>query len=90
MQAIPAAPRDCHAALRSLAMLHGVSSIARASDFFLSSGALPAGGARALRSTQLSLCGALMGEGTLWQLCNGFGIPDHCLQAPIAFDWRLI
>lgn len=23
-------------------------------------------------------------------LCEGFGIPDHLLQAPIAFDWMQI
>ena len=90
MQAIPSAPQHDQGALRSLAMLHGVSSIARAADFYLSSGAVATGGAAQLRTAQLALCGQLMGNGVLWKLCNGFGIPDHCLQAPIAFDWRKI
>ena len=62
----------------------------RSADFFFASGALPRGQARQLRSAQLALCGQLMQDGVLWELCNGFGIPDHCLQAPIAFDWRAI
>ncbi len=30
------------------------------------------------------------GGETLLRLCAGFGIPDHLIQAPIAFDWRCI
>jgi acyl-CoA oxidase len=74
--------------LRTLAMPHGVTSVARASDFYVGAGALPAGSTRGLRAARLQLCSQLMAEGVLRRLCDGFGIPDHCLQAPIAFNWR--
>ena len=43
-------------------------------------------------SSQAPWCRELSEDGglTLVKLCDGFGIPDHLLQAPIAFDWRLI
>ena len=44
------------------------------------------------KSSQAPRCRELSEDGglTLVKLCDGFGIPDHLLQAPIAFDWRLI
>ena len=90
VQAIPNAPQEKRAALQSLCLLFGVSSVHRAADFYLSGGALPAGSLPGLRAAVIALCSRLMADGVLWELCNGFGIPDHCLQAPIAFDWRLL
>ena len=92
MQAIPSAPQGDQPALRALARLHGVSSIDRDAAFFFAAGALPTGSAAALRGVMLGACAELMqGQGAaLLRLCEGFNIPDHCLQAPIAFDWRHI
>lgn len=90
LQGISNAPQEHRAALQTLCLLYGVSSVNRAADFYLSAGALPAGGLQGLRAAMLALCSRLMQDGVLWELCNGFGIPDHCLQAPIAFDWRLL
>ena len=44
------------------------------------------------RLTGCLLCSELSeGGGVIAvKLTAGFGIPDHLLQAPIAFDWRLI
>ena len=38
------------------------------------------------------LCQELTVDGgkAIWTLCDGFGIPDELLFAPIAFDWKLI
>lgn len=48
--------------------------------------------ATAVRAQINRLCGQLSANsGKLaLQLCEGFGIPDHLLQAPIAFDWQQI
>jgi acyl-CoA oxidase len=90
MQAISSAPAASQAHLRTLAQLHGVSSIEHGAAFFYSSGALPLGSQSCLREAQLQLCSQLAAGGgvTLLELCDGFGIPDHCIQAPIAFDWH--
>jgi acyl-CoA oxidase len=90
MQAIPSAPSASQEHLRTLAQLHGVSSIEQEAAFFYSSGALPLGSQPRLREAQLQLCSQLASGGgaALLELCDGFGIPDHCIQAPIAFDWH--
>lgn len=48
--------------------------------------------AAAVRVQVNSLCSQLSADaGRLaLQLCEGFGIPDHLLQAPIAFNWQQI
>jgi acyl-CoA oxidase len=90
MQAIPSAPSASQALLSTLAQLHGVSIINEEAAFFYSSGSLPVGSLSCMRDVQLQLCSQLMtgGGAALLQLCDGFGIPDHCIQAPIAFDWH--
>lgn len=55
-------------------------------------GALPPAAVPALRAKINDLCGQLAADGgrLALALCDGFGIPDHLLQAPIAFPngWR--
>lgn len=48
--------------------------------------------ATAVRMQVNSLCSQLSADaGRLaLLLCEGFGIPDHLLQAPIAFNWQQI
>ena len=48
--------------------------------------------ATAVRRQVNSLCSQLSADaGRLaLLLCEGFGIPDHLLQAPIAFNWQQI
>lgn len=55
-------------------------------------GALQAPQAAAVRLGVNKLCQDLSAEGgkAIWALCDGFGIPDELLFAPIAFDWKLI
>ena len=55
---------------------------------------LPGAGeqAKTARAAVNALCGQLAarrGEVAV-ALCDGFGIPDELLLAPIAFDWRVI
>lgn len=55
--------------------------------------AAPAGThAAAIRIQVNGLCSKLAADDgrVALRLCEGFGIPDHLLQAPIAFDWRQI
>lgn len=56
-------------------------------SFYYSHGMLPAGSDDMCRHQQLQLQTVIMGERgkTVLSLCDGFGIPDHCIQAPIAF-----
>lgn len=48
--------------------------------------------AAVVRQQVNKLCGQLAADaGKLALLfCEGFGVPDHLLQAPIAFDWQQI
>ena len=58
----------------------------------LCAGALQADQAAAVRRAVNQLCQELTTDGgkAIWALCDGFGIPDELLFAPIAFDWKLI
>jgi hypothetical protein len=53
-------------------------------------GALSGADVAALRNHVNAACRALAADGgrLAIRLCDGFGIPDHLLHAPIAFDWR--
>ncbi|GBF88240.1 hypothetical protein Rsub_00952 [Raphidocelis subcapitata] len=78
-------------ALRTLAALYGASRAERAAAPLLASGAICGAGAEALRGAVNAACRALGGGGArapALVLCEAFGIPDHLLRAPIAFNWR--
>ena len=94
MEEIPSAPADAQGALRLLAALYGLTRVERGAAFYL--GAEGAGftgaHARAVRSAVNAACAALAADGgrLALRLAEGFGLPDHCIEAPIAFDWRQI
>lgn len=91
-QAIDSAPAEHHSALRALCHLHGLAALEHSAAFYLSEGALPAGSLPQLRTAMLAACEPLVADGgrAVLALCEAFAIPDHCIQAPIAFDWRSI
>ncbi len=86
------APRDAKPALTLLATLYGLTRVERALAFYLASGAASGAAAAAVRAAVNAACAALSADGgwAALRLAEGFGIPDHCLEAPIAFDWRQI
>jgi acyl-CoA oxidase len=86
------APASSAAALEALATLYGLTRVERASSFLLAAGALTGDDVSALRSRVNELCGALAADGgrAALDLCAGFGVPEHLIQAPIASDWRAI
>lgn len=89
---LESAPAAAKPALTALARLYGLTRLERDLGTFLAAGALAPRQAPDLRAEVNALCGALMaGDGRpALALCASFGIPDHCLAAPIAFDWRAI
>jgi acyl-CoA oxidase len=81
------------AALRALAALYGASRAERGAAQLLARGAIGGRDAEALRGAVNSLCRSLGGGGKAapaLALCDAFGVPDHLLQAPIAFEWRTV
>lgn len=77
-------------ALRALAALFGASRAERAAAPLLAAGLVGPADAEALRLAVNRACRALCrgAPPACLKLCDAFGIPDHLLQAPIAFDWR--
>ncbi len=59
---------------------------------YLALGVLKAADVAARRSAVNGMCRALGSNGAApaLLLCQAFGIPDHLLAAPIAFDWTKI
>ncbi|KAK9909468.1 hypothetical protein WJX75_002711 [Coccomyxa subellipsoidea] len=86
------APADARPALGLLATLYGLTRVERALAFYLASGVASGAAAAAVRAGVNAACAALSADGgwAALRLAEGFGIPDHCLEAPIAFDWRQI
>lgn len=77
---------------QALATLYGLTRVERASAFLLAAGAISGADVAALRCQVNSLCATFAAEGgrLALQLCAGFGIQDHLLNAPIATNWRAI
>lgn len=91
-QAAERAPAAQRPALALLAQLYGLTRVERSLAFHLASGSLSRADGVALRAATHALYGQLTANGAALalKLCDGWGIPDHLLQAPIAFDWRKI
>jgi len=92
-QAIATAPAASRAALEQLCALYGVTCLERDAAFFLAAGCITGADLALVKAEQRALCSSLVAGGkacAALALCEGFGIPDHCLQAPIAFDWKKI
>lgn len=88
---LKSAPSAYAETLRSLALLYGLTRVESGLSDYLAGGALPGSAVAALRRKINGLCGALAAGGgrQALALCDGFGVPDHLLQAPIALgDWR--
>lgn len=94
VEELGSAPADAAGALRLLATLYGLSRVERGAAFFLGAEGCGFTGAhaRAVRCAVNAACAALSADsGRLaLRLADGFGMPDHCIEAPIAFDWRQI
>jgi acyl-CoA oxidase len=87
-QAAPAAAAK--AGLRAMALLFGATRVERSLASYLAAGVLNGADAAALRAAVNKACRQLGGNGArpALVLCEAFGIPDHLLAAPIAFNWR--
>ncbi|KAL6747266.1 acyl-CoA dehydrogenase/oxidase [Haematococcus lacustris] len=87
-----AQPADLQPILSLLASLYGMTRVERDAAFFLAAGVINGQDRASLRQrVHLVFDELVAGNGKLaLSLVNAFGIPDHLLQAPIAFDWRLI
>jgi acyl-CoA oxidase len=93
VEEVAAAPAALRPALSRLCLLYGLSRVESGMESYLAGGALPGAAARALRGKVNALCAALAADGgrEARALCDGFGVPDHLLQAPIALaGWRTI
>ncbi len=89
---VAAAPAASRPTLGALGLLYGLTRIERSAAFYLAAGVLTGQHAAALRSHVNDVCKQLVADGgrPALRLCEAFGIPDHLLQAPIAFDWTQI
>ncbi|EFJ48478.1 hypothetical protein VOLCADRAFT_104659 [Volvox carteri f. nagariensis] len=93
LQEVNRAPESLRTALDLLAQLYALSRIQRSLDFYLTVGALNRADVVALRNATMDIYAQLTAGGSRCAavaLCDAFGIPDHLLQAPIAFDWRKV
>lgn len=90
VEELATAPESSAAALQALATLYGLVRVERASAFLLAAGALSGADTVALRGQINDICAAFAvnGGSAAVELCQGFGIPEHLIQAPIASDWR--
>lgn len=88
------APARLRPALEKLCLLYGLSRIEKGMITYLAGGVVHGeGGVGGVREAVNGVCRALVmgggGEGkVVLAMCDGFGIPDHLLQAPIAFGWE--
>jgi acyl-CoA oxidase len=85
-----AAPEGLRGVLGTLSLLYGLSRVEEGAAAYLAGGALPGSALALLRKKIHALCGTLIADGgrAALALCDGFGVPQHLLQAPIAQDWR--
>jgi acyl-CoA oxidase len=84
------APSALQPSLAALCWLYGATRLERSLTRLLGAGVLAGSDVAALRAAVNEACHVLggAGAGPALKLCEGFGIPDHLLQAPIAFNWR--
>jgi acyl-CoA oxidase len=88
------APARLRPALEKLCLLYGLIRIEKGMIAYLAGGVVHGeGGVGGVREAVNGVCRELVmgggGEGkVVVAICDGFGIPDHLLQAPIAFGWE--
>lgn len=92
LQEVAAAPAAAKPGLAAMAQLFGATRVERHLAHYLEAGVLTGADAAALRGSVNRACKQLGGGGAApaLALCQAFGIPDHLLAAPIAFNWRTI
>jgi acyl-CoA oxidase len=92
LQEAQAAPAAAKAGLLAMAQLYGATRVERNLASYLAAGVLTGADVAALRAAVNKACRQLGGNGAraALVLCDAFGIPDHLLAAPIAFNWRTI
>ena len=96
LAAASACPPDARPAMAALASAHGLARAERAGAVLVAAGALGPDGAAGLaqlRAAANAVYHALTAGGKAspaLKLVDGWGIPDHLIGAPIAFDWRKI
>eukprot|EP01025_Chloroclados_australasicus_P006951 TRINITY_DN12201_c0_g1_i2.p1 TRINITY_DN12201_c0_g1~~TRINITY_DN12201_c0_g1_i2.p1 ORF type:complete len:635 (+),score=72.29 TRINITY_DN12201_c0_g1_i2:57-1907(+) len=85
-------PDSIKDALSLVCELYGLLRVEEAAAFYLGEGILLKGDLNVIRNRIHYIFGLMwMNDAKLAkQLCDGFGLPDHLVQAPIAFDWRAI
>ncbi|KAF5840854.1 acyl-CoA dehydrogenase/oxidase C-terminal [Dunaliella salina] len=85
-----AASPELRPVLLLVASLYGMTRLQRDVAFYLEAGVMNAADRTSLRGRINGVFDMLVADrGRLvLGLCEAFGIPDHLLQAPIAFDWR--
>lgn len=90
LQEAAAAPAGAKPGLAAMAQLFGATRVERNLASYLAAGVLNGADAAALRAAVNRACRQLGGNGAkpALVLCKGFGVPDHLLAAPIAFNWR--
>lgn len=90
LQEAAAAPARAKAGIAAMAQLFGATRVERNLASYLAAGVLTGSDAAALRAAVNRACRQLGGSGAkpALVLCEGFGVPDHLLAAPIAFNWR--
>lgn len=90
LQAVGSAPQALQPSLTALAQLYGASKVETNLAFFLAQGVMGKAEAEASRAAVNGLCRLLSADDgrVALQLCDGFGIPDHLIAAPIAGNWR--
>lgn len=92
VQAIARVDASLRPALQLLAMLFGLKNVLKGSAFFLGSGALTSGDLEGIRAALHEIYRVLSSNGgrLALKLCDGFGIPEPMITAPIAKDWRQV
>jgi acyl-CoA oxidase len=92
-QRIATAPPQLRHGLSALHLTYLAARTEKSAAHHLASGTLNGGDVDATRGFVNDMCRALGRGGksaAAIRLAEGWGIPDHLLQAPIAFDWRKI
>eukprot|EP01026_Neomeris_dumetosa_P054730 TRINITY_DN49356_c0_g1_i17.p1 TRINITY_DN49356_c0_g1~~TRINITY_DN49356_c0_g1_i17.p1 ORF type:complete len:638 (-),score=92.85 TRINITY_DN49356_c0_g1_i17:496-2340(-) len=92
VEAVNGAPQSVKESLRMVCELYGLLRIEAASAFYLGEGLLLKGDLNAIRHRIHQIFGLMWSNDAKLakQLCDGFGLPDHLVEAPIAFNWREI
>ena len=84
------APPEARGLLDKMVLLFGASKVEKKIGFYMGCGLMSHDEGNAITEMVDNLCEDLCKNDArdALDLCSAFGIPDHLIQAPIAFDWR--